>query len=220
MSIKEKNKMPHQVIKNQRHSGQNSPLLKTNWNYVKPLTLEKFSLSDWVLLETQRKPYLNDERAKQAIEMLAAQANAPTFGYQINNYEHCLQSATMAMNDGIDEETIVTSLFHDLGFVTNNETHGEFAAAFLKPYISRKNRWLLERHMYFQSIHCTSHPSVNPNIRERWRGHESFEYTAKWVEHYDICSFNPNYQNAPLETFIPMVHRIFSNPKTDIEIPL
>ena len=216
---KKKRTLIDEAVNSHRKVGTNSPILESTWKYIQPSSLENFSRDDWLLLDTQRAAYLKEERPKQALEMLTSQAHAATFGYQINNYEHCLQSATMAMKDGKDEETIVVSLFHDLGFITNNESHGEFSASFLRPYISEKNRWMLERHMYFQTIHLPSHPSADVHLREKWRGHEYFEYTAEWVRKYDIASVNPNYSNAPLSTFIPMVYRVFSNPKIDIQVP-
>jgi predicted HD phosphohydrolase len=203
----------------QRPAGTKSPLLDPSWTYAAPVSLDDFATADWALLDEQRKPYGAVERAKQALDMLTAQAAAPTFGYQINNFEHCLQAATLALQDGAEEESIVVALFHDLGFVTNNENHGELSAMFLKPYISDRNVWMLERHMYFQAVHCATHPDVDPNVRERWRGHPDFEYAASWVARYDVPSINPAYENAPLETFVPMVRRLFETPRRDIPIP-
>ena len=202
-----------------RPAGKNSPLFKNNWTYAQPVSLDDFSAEDWALLEHQRVPYGASQRAKQALDMLTAQADAPTFGYQINNYEHCLQAATLMLKDGAEEEDIVVALFHDLGFITNNENHGEFSATFLAPYVSERNVWMLERHMYFQALHCGTHPDVDPNIRERWRGHPHFEYTANWVALYDVPSINPAMENASLETFIPMVERLFATPRNEIPIP-
>ena len=219
MGLIEESAVLRQAAARHRPADTKSRLLRDDWSYVEPMTLDDFSTADWAMLDGQRAPYLAGERARQALEMLAVQADAPSFGYQINNYEHCLQSATMALKDGRDEETVVVSLFHDLGFVTNNETHGEFAAALLKPYVSKRNHWMLERHMYFQAIHCASHPAVDPNVRERWRGHADFEYTADWVARFDIVSIDPSYENAPLETFVPMVHRVLSNPAMDLDLP-
>ncbi|NKB57410.1 MAG: phosphohydrolase [Alphaproteobacteria bacterium] len=202
-----------------RNAGEKSPLLRDDWAYASPVSLDDFSTQDWILLDSQRGPYGAAERTKQALEMLTAQASAPTFGYQINNYEHCLQAATLALQDGADDEDIVVALFHDLGFVTNNENHGEFAAAFLKSYISDRNVWMLERHMYFQAVHCATHPAVDPDVRERWRGHPHFEYAANWVARYDVPSINPDFENAPLDTFIPMVERLFATLRRDIPLP-
>jgi predicted HD phosphohydrolase len=202
-----------------RKPGEKSPLLQLGWSYASPVSLDAFKVEDWALLDAQRAPYGATERAKQALDMLTAHASAPTFGYQINNFEHCLQAATLALKDDADEEDIVVALFHDLGFVTNNENHGEFAAAFLKPYIADRNVWMLERHMYFQAVHCATHPDVDPDVRERWRGHPHFEYAARWVERYDVPSINPADASAPLEVFIPMVQRLFETPRREIPIP-
>ena len=202
-----------------RRAGQKSPLLEDGWSYVEPVSLDDFTTDDWLLLDRQRVPFGVAERAKHALDMLAAQAGAPTFGYQINNYGHCLQAATLALRDGLGEEDIVVALFHDLGFVTNNETHGEFAAELLRPYISERNAWMLERHMYFQAIHCAAHPDIDPNVRERWRGHPHFEFTADWVARYDVPSIDPAMENAPLESFAPMVERLFATVRRTIPLP-
>jgi hypothetical protein len=212
-------KMQIEPLPKHRAAGEKSRLMKNDWSYAVPVSLDDFAARDWALLDSQRGPYSAAQRAKQALEMLAAQANAPTFGYQINNYEHCLQTATLVLQDGGGEEDIVVALFHDLGFVTNNENHGQFAASFLAPYVSDRNVWMLERHMYFQALHCATHPDVDPNIRERWRGHPDFEYTANWVAKYDVPSINPAMENARLKTFAPMVERLFATPRNDIPIP-
>ena len=169
-----------------RPAGERSPLMDAAWSYIEPGNMEDFTADDWAVMNAQRVPYLAEEKAKAALQMLAVQKDAPTFGYQINNYEHCLQSATLAMRDGQDEETVVVSLFHDLGFVTCNETHGLFAAEFLRPYVSERNAWMLERHMIFQALHCPTYPGVDTQAREKWRGHPHFEWAAEWVRKYDI----------------------------------
>merc|ERR1711874_710248 len=56
-------------------------------------------------------------------------------------YQHNLQSATRAMRDGADKETIVCALFHDVGELLSPRCHGEIAASLLRPYISDKNCW-------------------------------------------------------------------------------
>ncbi len=204
---------------NPRPTGETSALSQPDWQHVRKTNLEAFTAEDWALLNAQRAPYLAEERARQALEMLAAQKNAPSFGYEINNYEHCLQAATFALEDGQDEETVVVALFHDLGFVTSNETHGEFAAQFLRPVISEKNVWMLERHMYFQTVHLPSYPDIDTAIRERWRGHEWFEWTADWVRKYDIGSIDAAAETAPLSVFEPMVHRVFGRPPREMPLP-
>jgi predicted HD phosphohydrolase len=204
---------------NPRPAGAASQLADPGWRHVDKTSLDDFTAGDWALLDAQRAPYLAGERARQALEMLAAQKDAPSFGYQVNNYEHCLQAATMALKDGQDEETVVVSLFHDLGFVTNNETHGEFAAQFLRPYVSDRNVWMLERHMYFQTVHLPTYPGIDTGIRERWRGHEWFEWTAEWVRKYDVASIDAALDTAALTVFEPMVQRVFARPPREAPVP-
>ncbi|MBF0277313.1 MAG: HD domain-containing protein [SAR324 cluster bacterium] len=195
-----------------RLEGERSPLLNEHWSYIKQSDISKFSREDWKLLNQQRIPFLAKEKSKQALEMLTVQKDTPSFGYQINNYEHCLQTATLALEDGQDEETVVVALFHDVGFVTNNETHGEFAAEMLRPYISEKNYWMLQRHMYFQLYYLKSLEGVDHNIREKWRGHDFFDWTSEFVFKYDVPSVNAEKRNVPLEEFQPMVERLFARP--------
>jgi len=202
-----------------RPAGARSPLAEPGWSYIEKGNLEDFSAEDWAAMNVQRGPYLATEIAKQALQMLAAQKDAPSFGYQINNYEHCLQAATLALRAGEDEETIVVSLFHDLGFVTCNESHGEFAAAMLRPYVSERSTWMLERHMIFQAIHCPTYPGVEVEAREKWRGHPDFEWSAEWVRKYDIGTIVAEIENAPLSAFEPMVQRIFARPPKTMPLP-
>lgn len=204
---------------NPRPDGAHSPLAQDSWEYIEVDSLEDFSDDDWARLNRQRTPYLAEERARQALEMLASQKGAPSFGYQVNNYEHCLQSATLAMNAGEDEETIVATLFHDLGFVICNESHGAFAAEFLRPFVSPRMVWTLERHMHFQTLHLPTYPGIDTQLREKWRGHQWFEWTADWVRKYDIASTSAALETAPLSDFEPMVYRVFAEPRQEIGLP-
>jgi len=187
-----------------------SPLLHGQWQYVEKNSLEQFSREDWGILLRQRPQYYRQEQARQALRMLSASEHDASFGYRINNYRHCLQSATMALRDGRDEEDIVVCLFHDLGFVACPDSHGEFAAALLGNYVSERNRWMLQRHALFQDLHSPTHPHADPNARERWRGHPHFEWAATFVERYDQAAIDPAYDNAPLSHFEPMVMRLFA----------
>lgn len=193
--------------------GERSPLARPEWRYVEKPDLDRFDGADWALLDAQREVYDGEQRARQALRMLTAQADDPTFGYAINNYRHCLQSATMVMRDGHDDETIVVALLHDIGFIVCPETHGAFAAALLGPVVSDRNLWMLERHAIFQSHHVHDHPDVDPDERERWRGHPHFEWTAEYVARYDQNAISPDLPIAPLAMFEPVVQRVFQRPR-------
>jgi predicted HD phosphohydrolase len=187
-----------------------SPLLRTDWHYVDKNSLEDFSRADWQLLLTQRDTFYREQQARQVLRMLADSEHDATFGYRINNYRHCLQSATLALRDGLDEEDIVVCLLHDVGFIACPDSHGEFAAALLDCYVSERNHWMLQRHAFFQDAHSHHHPKVDIQARERWRGHPHFEWAAIFVERYDQAAIDPHYECAPLSVFEPMVMRLFA----------
>ena len=63
----------------------------------------------------------------------------PTFGYQVDRYEHSLQTATRALRDEADEDTIVAALLHDIGDVYAPDNHSAFAATVLQPYVSEES---------------------------------------------------------------------------------
>jgi predicted HD phosphohydrolase len=189
-----------------------SPLLGADWEYVEKLSLEEFTRADWETLERQRRLYYPAEQAKQVLRMLAGSKDDPSFGYMVNNYRHSLQSATMALRDGREEEDVAVCLLHDIGFIACPSMHGEFAAALLGAYISDRNHWMLQRHAIFQNVHSPNLPGVDPNERERWRGHPHFEWAATFVERYDQAAADPDYDCAPLEAFEPIVQRLFARP--------
>jgi len=196
-----------------------APLLREHWQHIHRTTLEEMTSADWTVLDAQRSEYYRAEQARQVLRTLAESASDPSFGYTVNNFQHCLQSATLALRDGLPEEDVVVCLLHDIGFITSPLQHGEMAAALLGPYISERNHWMLRRHAIFQDVHATDHPSIDRHARERWRGHPHFEWAARFVERYDQNAIDASYDTAPLEVFEPMVYRLFERPPRPIPLP-
>jgi predicted HD phosphohydrolase len=194
------------------HAIASDPLDRPEWRYVDHPTLEGFTAADWRLMNTQRAAFYAEHQADETLRMLAASARDTTFGYRLNNYHHCLQAATLAMQDGCDEETIVAAVLHDIGFIACPDWHGAFAASLLGAYVGERTHWMLVHHMFFQQIHIHDYPGLDPNERERWRGHPHFEWTAQFVARYDQNAIQPDLPTAPLEVFAPMVRRVFARP--------
>ena len=189
---------------------QRSPLYRDEWEYIEKPALEDFRSDDWQRLNSQRAVYVAEEQARQALRLLIISADDTTFGYQINNYRHCLQSASMIMEAGFDEETIVVALFHDVGFTVCPDAHGAFAAELLGACISEANYWMLRHHAAFQLYHCHQYPGIDRDARDRWRDHPHFQWTAEFVEKYDQNAIRPDYREISLDTFEPMVQRLFA----------
>jgi len=137
-------------------------------------------------------------------------------GFAVDRLEHSLQTATRAHRDGRDEEYVVCALLHDIGDILLPANHAELAAAILKPYVSEANHWTLEHHGVFQGYYFFHHIGLDRDMREQFRGHPDFEYTAQFCHLYDQNSFEPGYDTMPLEAFTPMMRRVMETPKQSI----
>jgi len=176
----------------QSQSSNYSQLARPDWRHVEKIALEDFMPDDWQLLEQQRRLYLADHQADQALRLLCMSEHDPSFGYMVNNYRHCLQSATMVLRDGLSEEDVVVALLHDVGFITCPLMHGDFAATLMGAYISDRNYWMLQHHATFQNLHSPHMPGVRQHERDRWKGHPHFDWTTEFVARYDQAACDPD----------------------------
>ena len=137
-------------------------------------------------------------------------------GFAVDRLEHSLQTATRAYKDNRDEEYVVCALLHDMGDILGSYNHAEIGAAILKPFVSEQNHWMLNHHGIFQGYYFFEHLGLDKDMREQFRGHEHFEYTAQFCHLYDQCAFDKDYESMPLEAFEPMVQKVLAKPKASI----
>lgn len=138
--------------------------------------------------------------------------------YPLNRYQHSLQSATLAYEDGADEEVVVAALLHDIGDVVAPWNHGEVAAAILKPYVSEKTWWIVNHHCLFQGYYYNHLMGGDRFAREKYRDHPYYEDAVYFCHNYDQNAFDPKYEYKPLEFFEPMVRRVFSRSSGHLEL--
>ena len=163
---------------------------------------------DYLFLDKYEKDFAN----KTADRILAFMSNLTETleGYQVSRLEHSLQSATRAYYNGESEEMVVAALLHDIGDELAPMNHSEYAASILKPYVSEKTHWIVEKHGEFQMYYYAHHLGGNRNKRDIYKNHKYYKDTIKFCEEYDQNSFDPNYDSKTLEFFRPMVKKIFS----------
>jgi predicted HD phosphohydrolase len=137
-------------------------------------------------------------------------------GFAVDRLEHSLQTATRAFKDGRDEEYVVCALMHDIGDILGPANHAEIGAIIMKPYVSDQNFWMMDKHGVFQGYYFFHYLGLDRDLREQYRGHEAFEYTAQFCHLYDQNSFDPDYESMPLEAFEPMLRRVMAAPKRSI----
>jgi predicted HD phosphohydrolase len=131
-------------------------------------------------------------------------------GYKVSRLEHSLQAASRAMRENAEEEMVVAALLHDIGDEIAPLNHSELAASVLKPFVSEKTRWIVEKHGLFQTYYYNHQYGKDRNLRDQFKGHEFYEDTINFCHRWDQSSFDPNYDTISLTDFIPLVGKIFN----------
>jgi predicted HD phosphohydrolase len=137
-------------------------------------------------------------------------------GFAVDRLEHSLQTATRAHRADRDDEYVFCALIHDIGDLLGPLNHADVAAAVVKPFVSEQNHWMVEKHAIFQGYYFFHHLGLDPDMREQFRRHEWFDYTAEFCHEYDQPAFDPGYDTLPLEHFEPLVRQVMSSPKRSI----
>ena len=163
---------------------------------------------DYLLLEKNEKNYA-DQTADRILNFMST-LTSTLEGYQVSRLEHSLQSATRAFNAGESDEMVVAALLHDIGDEFAPMNHSEYAASILKPYVSEKTHWIVQKHGEFQTYYYAHHLGGDRYKRDKYKNHKYFKACLDFCEKYDQNSFDPNFKSFPLEYFKPFVKKIFS----------
>jgi len=177
-------------------------------------SMEEGTAEDWDAIKSHFVPFAREGGARilEHLKLLKGDCG----GFPIDRFEHSLQTATRAHRDGRDDEYVVCALLHDIGDLLGAYNHPDIAATILKPFVSEKNLWMVAHHGIFQGYYFFEHMGLDKNLREQFRDHEFFDYTAEFCAKYDQTAFDPAYDSLPLEFFEPMVMALFEAPKDSI----
>jgi predicted HD phosphohydrolase len=175
---------------------------------VKATSFRQATAEDWEMVTALGRDSMVRDAGRAAIALLRAQKDAPRHGWQVNNYEHSIQCATKALKNGETEEYIVCALLHDIGQDLNPYNHDKLAGDTLRNMVSEENQWIVANHQIFQ-LSFRDHSRFDTKACERFRGHPYFEAAIRFCEFYDMDCFDGSYESLPLETFEPMVYRLF-----------
>ena len=137
---------------------------------LKPVSFTKMddaTAEELAIVLAEAKVHLEQQVADRVLELLTSM-KGPTLGYQIDRYDHSLQTATRAFRDGAEEEMVVSALLHDVGDTISPENHSELGASVLQPYVSAKTHWIIKHHGVFQGYYYFHHTGGDRNARERF----------------------------------------------------
>jgi predicted HD phosphohydrolase len=132
---------------------------------------------------------------------------------RVNRMEHSLQSATRALRAGKEKEYVVAALLHDIGDALAPHSHGEMVAAVLKPFVSERVCWIVEKHGLFQAYYYAHLMGEDRNARDRYLDHPWYDDCVEFCEQFDQNCFDPGYDSLPLEYFRPLVEEVFAEPR-------
>lgn len=186
-------------------------MLEVNWTRMEDGTKEEFE--QLVELEEAFNADLVD-RILAHLKLL----DVDWGGYKINRYQHSLQSATLAHRDGADEEMVVAALLHDIGDIISPYNHSQLAAAILRPYVSERVHWIIDKHGLFQGYYYNHHLGGDRHARDKFKDHLWYDDCAYFCQNYDQNAFDPDYDTESLSFFEPMVRRVFAQPKGHLEL--
>jgi predicted HD phosphohydrolase len=174
-------------------------------------TMEQSTQEDWATICTNHAEFAAGlpKRLLTHLKLLDGDFG----GFAVDRLTHCLQTATRAHEAGENEEYVVCALLHDIGDTLGPYNHADIAASILRPFVTDENHWMVEKHGIFQGYYFFHHLGMDRMMREKFRGHPSFERTAKFCEIYDGPAFDPKGRTLPLEFFAPMVQRVFATPR-------
>ena len=180
-------------------------------------TMAEGTQEDWTCINRAMKPFIQalPDRILAHLKLLAGDFG----GFAVDRLEHCLQTATRAHRDGRDEEYVVCALLHDIGDTLGPRNHADVAAAILKPFVSEQNFWMVEKHAIFQGYYFFHYLGLDRNLRDQFLAHPWYDATEEFCRLYDGPAFDPAYPSLPLETFEPMLRRVFSNVRNSIYVP-
>ncbi len=142
---------------------------------------------------------------------------------------HVLQSADLALQQGLEEEVLLASLLHDLGQALIKTDHGYWGAQLFAPYVSEKVVFAIQ---YHQALRFFPDASVGydypmqynyifgrdyappPYIRAAYdycRNHKWY-MAARMITVNDVYAFDPN-RVVALEKFADVIGRGFRQPE-------
>jgi len=169
---------------------------------------------DWELIRAQQAEFgaKLPDRILQHMRLLDGDYG----GFPVDRLQHSLQTAELAANDGRDEEYIVCALLHDIGDSLGTTNHPDVAATILEPFISEANYWMIKHHGIFQGVNFFHHLGLDRNMRDQFKDHEHYARTEEFINKYDDPAFNNEHPKLDLETYEPMVRRVFAAPKKSV----
>ncbi|MCP5143655.1 MAG: hypothetical protein H6978_02410 [Gammaproteobacteria bacterium] len=141
---------------------------------------------------------------------------------------HCLQSATKAVQRGVDEEIVLACLLHDVSQELLRTEHGYWGAQMFEPYVPERTAFAIRYHQPLRFFADDEAGYQYPDLYRRVFGYDyvpaphiqaAYDFTRKhrWygaareVTVSDLYAFDPN-AVVSIEPFVDIIGRHFRAP--------
>ena len=173
--------------------------------------LDQSSAADWQEICVAHMGHFSSVVPLRIMDHLRS-LGALTLGFPCDQLQHSLMTATLARRAGADEATVVTALCHDIGKIFSVPNHAAIGAETLKPYVPDDLYQAVLHHQEFQGRYYYQYLGQPTDLREQYRDTSWYALAEALVDEWDNPAFDPEFVADPLESFEPMVVKIFSTP--------
>jgi predicted HD phosphohydrolase len=150
-------------------------------------------------------------RAERVLALLAS-LDGVCDGGEISELAHATQVATRAERAGADDEVVLAALVHDIGKVFGDARHAAISAEVLAPHVRPDVVAVVRHHCDFTARHWERIAEGAADPRDRHAHQPWFDLARRFVDDWDMRSFDPAYPSHPLAHFAPLVHRLVTGP--------
>jgi len=144
--------------------------------------------------------------------------------------QHLLQSAKLALKNGMNEKIVLACLLHDIGVASFiRADHGYWGAQLIEPYVDEEVTWAVRMHQALRFFPDESvgyaYPEAyvkyfgpdyrpEPYIEEEYKRARKHKWymSARMICVNDLYSFDPNVK-VELEEFTDIIGRNFRQPR-------
>lgn len=161
-------------------------------------------------------------------DILTGRLHRPKFGLPFAAAQHGVQCAALAMRAGVDEETVLACLLHDVGMAVMRPDHGWWGAQLLEPYVSERIAWAIRHHqalryypdpevgyaypqLYVEMFGADYEPPDYIAAAYRYARSHRWYMTARHITLFDDYGFDASAPLA-LEPFADIIGRHFRQP--------
>ncbi|WP_339690931.1 HD domain-containing protein [uncultured Parasphingorhabdus sp.] len=172
------------------------------------------TLEEWKVIGAAHKEEFKNT-ADRFIGMLKS-LEQHTLGFACDQLQHSLMTGTLARRAGASVEEIVIALCHDIAKAVNVPNHGPIAAEMMRPYISDDSYHVIRNHQAFQGEHYYHYMGAPTDLRKKWVDEPWYDLAVKLVDEWDAPAFDPDFEVDSLESFEPLMRKIFHDNPTAV----